>query len=340
MGVARQVSEEDMNVWHCRQRAIADFDRLMSDQRHGFASPAPAGTLRGIDVMPWRLVRQKMSRATIMHHGARKKLPDFVNPKTFYEKLVVSKFFAPIPMPSPADKLGLASFCQVDHPQFAGVFATKWSGQTPITAKLLQLLDLPPGRYFAKSNAGSGTNFAFKMPVSDDVLAKLEAVTARWLEIEHGVKAGEWWYGLIRPQIFIEADMSEVGASLTDWKFHIGAGRTLAVQVDEDRNTNHRQLMFDRDFNYIPESLFFKTGEPFERPPFYEAMRDIAEQIAKPFQFARVDLYHTQGRIYLGEITLAPMGGMRLPNSVRLDQMMGDAWDGAFFSRRSAAAPV
>lgn len=333
MGVATHISEEDLTMWHCRQHAIAAFERLMSDHRHGFGAPAPAGTLRGIDVMPWRLVRQKMSRATIVHHGGRKRLPDFEQPKSFYEKLVVSKFFAPIPMPSPADKLGLASFCQIDHPQFAGVFATKWSGQQPIDANLLTSLDLPPGRYFAKSNAGSGTNIAFEMPISDQALTKLEALTSRWLDVQHGVKAGEWWYGLIRPQIFIEADMSEVGASLTDWKFHIGAGRTLSVQVDEDRSTNHRQLMYDREFNYIPESLFFKTGEPFARPPFFEAMRNIAEQIAKPFQYARVDLYHTQGKIYLGEITLAPMGGMRLPISATLDAMMGDAWDSAFFEQ-------
>ena len=127
--------------------------------------------------------------------------------------------------------------------------------------------------------------------------------------------------------------MSESDQSLTDWKFHVGGGRVLAVQVDMNRSTNHQQLIFDREFNFLSEKLFFKSGKPFAKPAQYELMRSIAEDIAKPFEYARVDLYVANGTIYLGEITLAPMGGMRMPASKRLDEMMGDTWESPFFMR-------
>lgn len=327
----KRVSQDHLTKKDCRQYAVRTFDRIINDGRFGLDQTAPLGTLRGIDVMPCSLIRQKLSRAAIVYVGARQRLPDFENPTTFYEKLVLSKLFAPIPMPSPANKLGLAPFSQIENECFAGSFPVLWSGNAPIDSHLLDTLNLPAGRYYAKSNAGSGTNFGFDLPMSKKTRDHLQHLSALWLDAEHGVKAGEWWYGLIRKQNFIEADMSDSSVSLTDWKFHVGAGRTLAVQVDVERSTNHRQLMYDRDFNFINEMMFFKTGKPQAKPDFFDDMRHIAEAIAARFQYARVDLYHTKGKIYLGEITLAPIGGMRVPKSEKLDNIIGGMWRSPFF---------
>lgn len=315
-----------------RRTARAAVEQIFRDNLFGAAEPAPLGTLRGIDVLPTARVTQKLSRAVQTIITARGEMPDLLSPKTFFEKLTIAKFFAPVPMPSPADKLGCRRFIPEPLRSKIEVIPPVWTGRRPITAALLDSLKLPNGRYFAKSNCGSGTNDDFTIPPTAEMLERLERFSTGWLERRHGVRAGEWWYDLIRPQIMIEPDFApDPTVSLSDWKFHTGGGRVLAVQLDLDRSGAHRQLMFDRNFEFIPEEMFFKTGEPIEKPSNYDAAVELVEAIAKPFEYARVDLYLVKNRVYLGEITMAPIGGQRLPKSKRLDGFMGDVWRGAMF---------
>lgn len=311
--------------------------RIFDENLFGSRDPAPKGTLRGIDVLEIGIVIQKMARAVRIVADTRGLLPDFCDPQTWFEKLVISKFFAPIPMPSPADKLGLAEYLGASPDTEIDVFPVIWSGQQAITKDLLDALSLPEGRYYAKSNCGSGTNFAFSIPTHTEELATLERYSTKWLTLTHGARAAEWWYQLIRPQNFIERDMSEPGTSLTDWKFHTGGGRVLAVQIDKDRHQGHCQLIYDRDFNYTDRALFFKKGIPDEKPAFFEEMVEIAEDIGREFEFARVDMYRVRGKTVLGEVTLAPIGAQRMPISKELDQMMGAAWQSDFFSSSTPA---
>lgn len=306
--------------------------KAFAENLFGAARPAPAGTLRGIDVLPTSTVQQKLSRAAQIMFTSRGELPNYEAPSTFYEKLVLSKFFAPIPMPSPADKLGCGEFIPEEFSEVAQTIPPVWVGHEPITLELLQSLDLPEGRYFAKSNCGSGTNLSFQWPISEEKRAKLEKYSEGWLTLAHGERAGEWWYGLIRPQNLIEPDYApDPSASLSDWKFHTGGGRVVAVQLDLDRSGAHRQLIFDRDFNFINEELFFRTGAPIDKPPMFETAVAVAESMARKFEYARIDFYLMEDRLYLGEVTLAPIGGQRLPRSSELDAIMGRAWQSGLF---------
>lgn len=309
---------------------------VFEDNLFGATDPAPIGTLRGIDVLPTPRVTQKLSRAIQTIATARGAPPDLLNPRSFFEKLTMSKFFAPVPMPSAADKLAVGQYIPAELRDTVKVIPPVWFGRTPITAELLETIALPEGRYFAKSNRGSGTNDAFQIPPTPEMLERLNRFSTGWLKKSHGERAGEWWYDLIRSQNMIEPDMApDPTESLSDWKFHTGGGRILAVQLDLDRSAAHRQLMFERDFTFIPEEMFFQTGEPIEKPANYDQVVEIVEAIAAPFEFARVDLYLVGDRIYLGEITLAPIGGQRLPRSETLDLLMGSRWDRGLFGGES-----
>nr|WP_239113564.1 ATP-grasp fold amidoligase family protein [Shimia biformata] len=235
-------------------------------------------------------------------------------------------------MPSPADKLAVGAYIPCAWREQVTTIPVKWASRDPQLSDALNNAPIPSGRYWLKSNCGSGGNIPVELPADREKLEWLEMKAGKWLNFEHGVKSGEWWYSLIGKQVFLETDMTPTGGSaLTDWKFFTGRGRVLAVQVDLDRSTQHRQLMFDRNFNFLPHEMFFPTGAPIDPPDMFETMRSVAEAIAQPFEFARVDLYETDNRLYLGEITLAPMGGVRLPRSAQLDEMMGAAWVSPFF---------
>jgi hypothetical protein len=322
----------ELTKFNLRQHIRAQLSQVLELGLYGVSKPSPEGTLRGIDVLGTKDTTQKLTRAAIIYAASRKKYFDLLNPMSFYEKLVISKFFAAVPMPSPADKIALEPFLPPITETFSGVFPIKWRGSQPINSALIEQLGLQPGRYYAKSNAGSGTNISFEVPLSNEKEKTLQNLTTSWLDLNHGKRAGEWWYTLIRPQNYIETDMSDGTSDLTDWKFHVGGGNILAVQVDIDRSRSHTQLMYDRNFRFIDEEMFFKTGDPLSKPKYYEDLREIAELIALRFEYARVDLYQVNGRIYLGEITLCPMGGLRTPKSAVLDAKIGQEWQGGFFA--------
>lgn len=329
-GETRAGTEEISNV-ELRLLAKKSVKEIFENGLFGCRSPAPHGTLRGIDVMPRNVFTQKLSRAAKIYYGGYRQIPDFLAPQGFYEKLCLAKVFAPIPMPSPADKLSVERYIPNRLKTRVKPVRVVWSSVYPITEDALNAAKISGGRYYAKLNSGAGSMQKVTLPLAPDDAASLSDQSARWLDSTHGTKAGEWWYWLIGKRVFLEEDLSKVGTSLTDWKFHVGGGKVLAIQLDLDRHSNHKQLIFDREFRFINEELFFRTSDPIDKPDFVDEMVEIAEEIGGQFEFARVDLYQNENQIHLGEITLCPMGGLKVPKSFNLNNRMGGLWRSKLF---------
>ncbi|PRY71422.1 ATP-grasp fold amidoligase family protein [Marivita geojedonensis] len=318
--------KKDLSKFELRQIGRKTYDEIYARGLFGSTSAAPSGTLRGIDVLPSDIIRQKLNRAIQVYYGQKGVLPNLIRPSTFFEKLTISKFFAPIIMPSPADKLNVSAFVPDGLAFKVKTIDVMWEGYQPITRKIIDSLGLPQGKYYAKSSGGTGRNIRFTVPLTDKDALKIEENSANWLIDPHGVRAGEWWYDLMRAKNFIEADLSPNDGSLTDWKFHCGGGEILAIQVDHGRHSQHTQTLYDADFKQIPEELFFPFGPPEAKPIFVDNMILLSKMISRHFEFVRVDLYHSGDTIFVGELTLAPMGGQRPPNSYALDKTMGSTW--------------
>lgn len=294
--------------------------------------PAPRGSLRGIDVLDVNVVRQKLSRAAIIANKAYGTVADFARPKGYFEKLAVTKFFAPIPMPSPADKLGVSRFIPEHLQSEIKPVPAIWQSTESFDLARFQQADLPDGKYYLKANNGSGSVRAIQLPVGETDAKALSELTSKWLDFKHGERAAEWWYGLIGARIFLEADLRTSDTSVSDWKFHMGGGEILAVQVDLGRGQNHQQFMFTPEFERLNLDLFFSGKGTVEKPKNYDLMCQAARDIAAQFEFARVDFYNLDGKIFLGEITLAPMGGLRTPVSEELNTYLGGQWSSGMFS--------
>lgn len=52
----------------------------------------------------------------------------------------------------------------------------------------------------------------------------------------------------------------------------------------------------------------------------------IARDIGRDYDFIRVDLYEALGKIYFGEITPYPTGGLAKYNDPEFDRMLGSYW--------------
>lgn len=317
--------------WRARSREA--LDRVVKENRYGVNDPPPAGHLRGID---WHRIpglhyylRRGMSWFA-ENHGYE---PDLVNPRGFTEKLLVAKFFAPTPMPSPGDKLGLDTYIPAALKGRVRTAKCVWASSYP---EVPNAFDAPPGVYYFKVNHASGMNIKVSLPLKPSVHERLVKESKRFLEHDYGVRGGQWWYQAVHRRVYLEESFSAPGQSATDWKFFVIGGTAAMVQVDLNRDTDHRQLIYDRDFNLTPFELFYKTGEGVEPPANYPQLLEAAEAIGGQFEFARVDFYNTEEGIVLGEITLAPGDARQRIRSPELDDWLGREWRTPLFTRPTA----
>ncbi|MEM1114611.1 MAG: ATP-grasp fold amidoligase family protein, partial [Pseudomonadota bacterium] len=85
---------------------------------------------------------------------------------------------------------------------------------------------------------------------------------------------------------------------------------------------------YDEDLNILPFSGALRPNEKTERTssPTFERMKSIAKSLAADFDFVRVDLYESQGKVYFGELTFSPNAGLMKFNPDRYDYWMGQLW--------------
>ncbi len=255
-------------------------------------------------------------------------LPDLSNPRTVTEKLLIMKLFAEMPVVSAADKLTAEDYVPEPARQLLTPVQRYWSSPSP---ELPTELELEPGSYWLKCNNGQGQNHRMTWPLTTEDRDRANEKLINWSKkpIPHGYWAAEWWYSTIDTRYFLEEDLAADGEDIIDWKFWVVAGRVQLVQVDRDRSRGHVQMIHDRDFNFIPKELYFKTSDDTEpKPDRYDDMVQIAEAVGQRVEFARVDLYAIGDNVYLGEITLCPFGGKRKMRTADLDTQLGDAWSG------------
>ena len=72
--------------------------------------------------------------------------------------------------------------------------------------------------------------------------------------------------------------------------------------------------MTDRDFRLFPVMPEERqvTDEEIQqyRPQVLNEMISVAERLAEPFPFVRVDLYQYEEKVLFGELTFTPMGAL------------------------------
>lgn len=65
---------------------------------------------------------------------------------------------------------------------------------------------------------------------------------------------------------------------------------------------------------------------PIKRPENYDEMIKVAEKLSAGFDFIRVDLYNVDGKIYFGELTCYPAGGLAAFVPRKWDFIFGEKW--------------
>jgi hypothetical protein len=289
-------------------------------------------TMRGIDFYPWK----DLLRAII--HGAHRfkaengYLPRLAWPVNFNEHIFRRKFFAALPVPSLADKLGAKEYVRARLGDEL-VPETVWIGDN---VEDLFSDKLPPGRYVLKANHGCEWNLFLELP--DDLIARraeIQQKTTSWLRSRYGYAWGEWHYSTFRPQLFLERFIDFSGSRPPeDYKFLCFHGRVRLIEVDVDRATELKSAFYTPDWKYVPVT-YGETPIHRPRPHNLGEMIRIAETLADGLDFVRVDLYSDAiSKVVVGEITFFPGDAGLHFSDVRLDQWLGSQFSDLAESQR------
>src|SRR4051794_11697141 len=158
--------------------------------------------------------------------------------------------------------------------------------------------------------------------------AAVRATVRRWLATDF-YRAG-WreapYRGLPRRAV-VEEMIGDGVRAPSDYKFFMFHGRPAMVVVDQDRFTRHTSTMLTPDWREYDISGRFEFADALpEQPPNYDRMLKVAQKLSTDFAFVRVDLYNVDGRIYFGELSHNPGGGLVRLQPREFDRALGELW--------------
>lgn len=254
-------------------------------------------------------------------------LPHFKKPRTFSEKLFNrmlysrDKIWAYV-----SDKFLVRQYVK----QLVGeeiLVPLLWVGSRPQDIPFNSL----PQKFIIKMNHGCKYNI-FIDKKNDlnykDVINKLISWSKENYCLDHNAGL-EWAYKNIKPKILIEEYLEEEdGKPPKDYKFFCFSGRVEFILITYDRFGYHREKHFTRDFS--PLDLWNGTDQypgPYSCPKNLGEMINIAETLSNDFDFMRVDLYNLKGKIYFGELTCYPAGGLAPFIPRKWDFIFGEKWE-------------
>jgi hypothetical protein len=217
-------------------------------------------------------------------------------------------------MPICADKVAVKAFV-------ADVLGAEWV--TPTIWHGTNLPDRPAwGHPFVvKSRHGSNQTIFVRDENFD--WAALCARAAKWARKDYGQWLDEWLYSQIPRGILIEPFIGAQGQLPIDFKIYVFGGVATHVQVHLERETGHRWMVFDRNWNRV--SAVTKDEDP-PPPKSLGRMLDAAELLSNGFDFVRCDFYEVDSRPVFGEMTFYPGSGLDKFNPIDLDAEFGRYW--------------
>ena len=149
----------------------------------------------------------------------------------------------------------------------------------------------------------------------------------RHLKVDYWRKQREKAYrGIIRKIVVEELLRGPSGGSPDDLKFFCFSGRVEFVQVVSGRRQAMTRTMLSPAWDVLPirRRGIPSASAPPLRPKRLDDLLAVAEALAAPFRFCRVDLYEVGETIRFGEYCFYPDGGYRPFEPLEWERRLGD----------------
>lgn len=141
----------------------------------------------------------------------------------------------------------------------------------------------------------------------------------------------EWPYKNIKPRIIIEKYMSDSkNEDLIDYKIMCFNGIPRCSFTCSNRRSKEGLNVdfYDIEWNKMPFERHYKNSKDIiKKPKNYDLMIELSKKLSKETKFLRVDFYEIEGKLYFGELTFFPGGGMEEFTPEEWDRKLGDMID-------------
>lgn len=274
--------------------------------------------------MPW-LIRDDeryLRKLYELNFGVK---PDLGHPTKFSEKIQWLKLHDHNPLyTTMVDKLAVKELvCERLGKEYVIPVIAEWDSPEQIEWEKL------PNQFVLKTNHdGGGHGIVICKDKSKLSVAKAMKELRSSFHQSTYSRTREWPYKNVHKSVFAETFVNDRNGELRDYKFFCFNGKVKCFKIDYNRQIYHQANYYDTQCHLL------RYGEA-AYPPNYEAdihipeniqeMITLAEKLAKDIPFVRIDFYNVDGRIYFGEITFYPAGGMsKWVGDVDVDAVWGE----------------
>lgn len=182
--------------------------------------------------------------------------------------------------------------------------------------------DSLPDSFVIKWNFGCGYNILCPNKRALDITAT-EKQLKKWGRRRAYLPYSEMQYKGVPKKLIVEEFLSDgTGELPSDYKVYCFHGKPHCVMLCTDRESGHaKYYFFDREWNLLrinKAGVNAPPGFTVPKPEGIDKVFDYAEKLSNPFKFVRADFYLVKGKVYFGELTFTPGGGMdfnRLPET-------------------------
>ena len=173
--------------------------------------------------------------------------------------------------------------------------------------------DKLPQKFAMKLNVGCGCNIICTDKTELDI-DNCKRKLNKWINKKHYLGYSEMQYKNIQPKILVEEYLDDGSGILpVDYKIACFNGKAEYLMVCVGRETGCASYYyFDRNWNvmHLEKNENLDLEHNFKKPDCLEELFEYADILAKPFAFVRTDFYIVNNKIYFGELTFTPSGGM------------------------------
>ena len=209
---------------------------------------------------------------------------------------------------------------------------TLWAGTD--AQDLLQLIERYPGGWVFKPNHSSSRYRIYEQGLNGVSTGELRELVRKWsARDEEELVYGHWPYGLARHLLVAEERIGSATTPPVDVKVLCYGGKAdVFVNTYGGLYTAEwRAAYYSSALQRIPSGFFseipLNEATEFDALPADLRLRvvTVAEAIASPFDFMRVDLYIADGAIWFGELTTYSGAGLIKVNA-EVDRDRGGLW--------------
>jgi len=169
-----------------------------------------------------------------------------------------------------------------------------------------------PNQFVLKCNHGAGYNIICE-DKSKLNIEEAKSKLKKWLKEDYWKYVAEVQYKNVDKKIVCEKFLeSKDGNAIEDYKIYCFNGKPKFCMICIGRNFGKpTYYFFDIEWKLLKINPAGKEApEDFtvKKPKCMDEMYKVAETLAKPFEFVRVDLYNYKDKPIFGELTFTPAG--------------------------------